>query len=58
MLLRRQWHERLNLVMENRAKPELYNIPQDRNEKKNLASEFPKRVLKLKEIHAKTYSRR
>jgi arylsulfatase A-like enzyme len=39
-------------------KTELYNISQDRNERKNVAAEFPKRVLKLKEIHAKTYSRR
>jgi len=45
------------LVMENRASPELYNIRQDRNEKKNLAAEFPNRVLKLKQLHAKTCSR-
>ena len=45
------------LVMESK-KPELYSISQDRNEKKNLAAEFPDRVLKLKQIHAKTYSRR
>jgi arylsulfatase len=46
------------LVMENKTKPELYNISQDRNEKNNLASEFPDRVLKLKQIHADIYSRR
>jgi len=35
-------------------KPELYRIGRDRNEKENLAAEFPDRVLKLKQIHAKT----
>jgi arylsulfatase len=35
--------------------PELYRISRDRNEKKNLAAEFPDRVLKLKQIRAKTY---
>ena len=39
-------------------KPELYRISRDRNEKKNLASEFPDQVQKMKQIHAKTYSRR
>ena len=39
-------------------RPELYRISQDRNEKKNLAAEFPDRVLELKQIHAKTYSPR
>jgi len=39
-------------------RPELYKISQDRNEKKNLAAEFPDRVLELKQIHAKTYSPR
>jgi arylsulfatase len=43
------------LVLEKRRSPELYRISQDRNEKKNLAAEFPDRVLKLKQIHAKTY---
>jgi len=38
-------------------KPELYRITQDRNEKKNLAAEFPDRVGKLKQIHAKNFSR-
>ena len=46
------------LVLENRGSPELYRISQDRNEKKNLAAEFPDRVLKLRQIHARTYSRR
>lgn len=40
------------LVLEKRRSPELYRISQDRNEKKNLAAEFPDRVLKLKQIHA------
>ena len=39
-------------------KPELYRISRDRNEKKNLAAEFPDQVQKMKQIHAKTYSRR
>jgi arylsulfatase A-like enzyme len=46
------------LVMENKTKPELYNISQDRNEKKNLAADFPDRILKLKQIHSDTHSRR
>ncbi len=46
------------LVLNNRRSPELYRIGQDRNEKNNLAAEFPDRVLKLKQIHAKTYSGR
>ena len=46
------------LVMENKTNPELYNISQDRNEKKNLAADFPDRVLKLKQIHSDTYSQR
>jgi arylsulfatase len=46
------------LVMQNAARPELHKISQDRNEKKNLAAEFPERVQKLKQIHAKKYSRR
>ena len=44
--------------MKNKAGPELYNIRQDRNEKKNLAADFPDRVVELKQLHAKTYSRR
>ena len=32
--------------------PELYHISQDRNEKNNLAAEFPNRVLKMKQTHA------
>ena len=35
---------------------ELYNISQDRNEKTNLAAEFPERVRKMKQIHAQTFS--
>jgi arylsulfatase len=39
-------------------RPELYRISRDRNEKKNLAAEFPDRVLELQQIHAKTCSPR
>ncbi len=46
------------LVLGNKRSPELYRISQDRNEKKNLAGEFPDRVLKLKRIHARTFLRR
>ncbi|HJN11210.1 MAG: sulfatase-like hydrolase/transferase [Pirellulaceae bacterium] len=46
------------LVMENKVGPQLYSISQDRNEKKNLAAEFPTRVLELQQIHAKTYAQR
>jgi len=35
--------------------PELYRISQDRNEKKDLAAEFPDRVLQMKQIHATIY---
>ena len=44
------------LVMQNAAGPELYDISQDRNEKKNLAAEFPDRVQKMKELHAEGFS--
>jgi len=40
------------------GKTELYNISQDRNEKTNLAAEFPERVRKMKQIHAQTFSGR
>jgi len=43
------------LVMQNAARPELYDISQDRNEKKNLAAEFPDRVQKMKELHAESF---
>jgi arylsulfatase A-like enzyme len=46
------------LVLQNRAHPELFRIDQDRNEMKNLAAELPKRVLRMKRIHAKTYAGR
>jgi len=41
------------LIMQNKARPELYHISQDRNGKKNLAAEFPERVQKMKQLHAK-----
>jgi len=44
------------LVLQNATKPELYDISQDRNGKKNLAAEFPERVRKMKQIHAKIFS--
>lgn len=46
------------LVMHNKARPQLYNISQDRNEKKNVAAEFPERVRKMKQIHADNHSGR
>ena len=42
--------------MQNAASPELYHISQDRNEKKNLAAEFPERVRDMKTLHAKVFS--
>lgn len=36
------------LVLQNRSKPELFDLSQDRNELNNLAADFPERVLKLK----------
>ena len=46
------------LVIEHGNNLELYNILQDRNEKKNLAAEFPEQVRKMKQIHEKTYAPR
>jgi hypothetical protein len=37
-------------------KPELFHISRDRNEKKNLAAEFPERVHRLKQLHSKPVS--
>ena len=44
------------LVMQDAARPELYHIRQDRNEKKNLVAKFPDRVQEMKELHAATFS--
>jgi arylsulfatase len=44
------------LVMQDKAGPKLYNISKDRNEKKNIAAEFPERVRKMKQIHAKLFT--
>jgi arylsulfatase A-like enzyme len=44
------------LVMQNRKKPELYHIRQDRNEKSNLATQFPERVQNMKALHAERFS--
>ena len=41
--------------MENAVGPELYDLSRDRNEKKNLAAEFPDRVLRLKKLHSTLY---
>ena len=46
------------LVMESADHPELYHISQDRNEKENLAAEYPEQVEKMKQIHVKAYSPR
>jgi arylsulfatase len=43
------------LVWQNPAKPELFNMRKDRNEIKNLATEFPERVRKMKQIHAESF---
>jgi arylsulfatase A-like enzyme len=45
------------LVMENAVSPELYHISQDRNEKENLATKFPDRVLQMQQLHSTIYSR-
>lgn len=44
------------LVMENPESPELYHISTDRNERENLAAQFPDRVQQLKKMHSKIYS--
>jgi len=44
------------LVME--AGPELYHIGRDRNEEKNLAAEYPKRVQTMRQRHAEFFSPR
>lgn len=46
------------LVLQDKAQPELFRIDRDRNEMKNLAAEFPNRVRRMKQIHAKTYAGR
>jgi arylsulfatase len=46
------------LVLESKRSPELYQLSQDRNEMQNVAAEFPDRVSKLTQIHAKRFSRR
>lgn len=46
------------LVLENKGSPELYRISHDRNEKQNLAGEFPDRVSNMTQIHTKRFSRR
>ncbi len=44
------------LVMENPDSPELYHISTDRNERENLAAQFPDRVQQLKKLHSIIYS--
>jgi hypothetical protein len=44
--------------MENKARPQLYNLSQDRNEIENLAAKFPDWAWKRKQIHVDAYSRR
>lgn len=43
------------LVWQHPAKPELFNVGKDRNEMRNLAADFPERVLKLKKLHAELF---
>jgi arylsulfatase A-like enzyme len=43
------------LVMQ--AGPELFRISDDRNEKKNLAAQYPERVHKMKQLHSKLFSK-
>jgi arylsulfatase A-like enzyme len=43
------------LILENRSKPELYNLAKDRNEQKDLATQYPKRVAELQKLHAQVY---
>ena len=43
------------LVLENPDSPELYHISRDRNERENLAVQFPDRVFKMKQMHAEIY---
>ena len=44
------------LVMEKPDSPELYHISTDRNERENLAAQFPDRVQQLKKLHSTIYS--
>jgi arylsulfatase len=46
---------RWKLVLQNQAKPELFDLSQDRNESKNLAAQFPEKVLKMKQRHAELF---
>jgi arylsulfatase A-like enzyme len=43
------------LVLEQKGRPELYNLAEDRNEMKDLASQFPEQVLKMKQRHAELF---
>lgn len=45
------------LVMENKEKPELFRISDDRNEKKNLAAAHPERVQQMKHLHSKLFTK-
>ena len=46
---------RWKLVLQNQAKPELFDLRQDRNESKNLAAQSPEKVLKMKQRHAELF---
>lgn len=46
------------LVLERKGKPELYNLAQDRNERKDLAIQFPDRAKAMKQDHAKLFQRK
>ncbi|MDF1859167.1 MAG: sulfatase-like hydrolase/transferase [Verrucomicrobiales bacterium] len=43
------------LVLHNTAQPELFDLRHDRNESKNLATEFPEQVLKMKQLHREIF---
>ena len=45
------------LVLERKGNPELYNLAQDRNEMKNLASQYPGKVKAMRQHHLKLFTR-
>ena len=51
-------HGNWKLVLQNAARPALFDISKDRNERNNLAAEMPDRVQKLKQLHGTVYPRR
>jgi arylsulfatase A-like enzyme len=45
------------LVLQNKGTPELYRMSEDRNEKKNLAAQYPERVRKMTLLHSKQFAK-